>query len=263
MLLVIGLVFLWLRPRHVKRLWPLVIPGLVMVHRGPWSPRHVPRALLPAEGIVAQQSDAAVGSGRIASLGPALDEAAKTPLLGQGYGTRIVEGPNANAFIVDNGWLSTLLETGALGTLAWLLVFVGFVRRLARRARQADGDVAWLACSLAASIAAFAVGMFVYDAFSFIQVTLLIFILLALGVAIFAADDHSDSRVSRIGCPTLRGCEPGRDAGAAAHADRSPTRGSGHEDRVGWQPRGSAEHGERSRLAAHALYRARTTYDGR
>ena len=32
MLLVIGLVFLWLRPRHVKRLWPLVIPGLVMVH---------------------------------------------------------------------------------------------------------------------------------------------------------------------------------------------------------------------------------------
>jgi hypothetical protein len=46
-----------------------------------------------------------------------------------------------------------------------------------------------LLVGLAASVAAYAVGMFLYDAFSFIQVTFLLFILLGLGAAVLAAGD--------------------------------------------------------------------------
>src|SRR3712207_9559349 len=32
MLVVVGLVFLWLRPVETKRLWPVLLPGLIAVH---------------------------------------------------------------------------------------------------------------------------------------------------------------------------------------------------------------------------------------
>ena len=43
-----------------------------------------------------------------------------------------------------------------------------------------------LLASLAAGITAFAVGMFTYDAFSFIQVTFLLFIYVGIGAALLA-----------------------------------------------------------------------------
>jgi hypothetical protein len=54
------------------------------------------------------------------------------------------------------------------------------VRRTGRRARRDDSDEAWLMAAFTASIGAFAIGMFTYDTFSFIQVTFLLFLLLGL-----------------------------------------------------------------------------------
>ena len=88
------------------------------------------------------------------------------------------------ANILDNQWLGTLLELGVIGFFGWLWFFARVVRRLGKEAKEDDSDRGWLLVAIAASVAAFAVGMFTYDAFSFIQVTFLMFILVGLGAAL-------------------------------------------------------------------------------
>jgi hypothetical protein len=72
--------------------------------------------------------------------------------------------------------------------LAWLWLFTRSIRRLGREAKDDDGPRGLLLTGLTAGIASFAVGMIYYDAFSFIQVTFVLFLFLALGCATLAAD---------------------------------------------------------------------------
>lgn len=185
MLLVIIGVFLWLRPRQTKRLWPLLLPALVVIHLAlPGTIGTLKDSFFPAGGLIAQQreGEGSRGSGRIADLGPSLREFSERPVLGQGYGTRVVdEGPKLNAFILDNQWLGTLLETGLVGAAGWLWLCVRAVRRFGRAAKNEESADGWLMAALAASVAAFAIGMLTFDAFSFIQVTFVSFIVLGLG----------------------------------------------------------------------------------
>ena len=189
MLLAMAVVMLRAKPQ-LKRFWPFLVPGLLAVHvvlPGTLGP--LKHSFFPQGGLLKQQTANAGqrGSGRIADLGPSLDEWKNYPLFGEGYGTRIVEFGKANALILDDQWLGTLLEIGAVGFFAWWWVFGRTVRRLIRRAREDDSEDGWLLAGLAASIAGFAVSMFTYDAFAFIQVTFLLFILLGLGCALLAA----------------------------------------------------------------------------
>ena len=184
MLIVVGLVYLALRPKQTKRLWPLLIPVLLMAHIAlPGTLGSLKKAFFPEGGLIAEQQGAAGqrGSGRIADLGPSLEEWSRRPVVGQGYSTRVVDLERQNAAILDNQWLVTLLETGAVGAFGFIWLFWRAVRRMGRAAKEDESDRGWLLAGLAASILAFAVGMFTYDAFSFIQVTFLLFILLAVG----------------------------------------------------------------------------------
>ena len=186
MLLTIGLVYFWLRRQYVKRLWPLLIPALVAVHVAlPGALGGLRGAFFPQGGLIKQQSTIVRGNqlrsnGRIADIGPALHQIAGEPLVGLGYGTRITAGPTINAAVLDDEWLGTLEEIGALGMLAWIWLFARSVRRLSRESREDDSDRGWLLVGLAAALTAFAVGMLSYDAFSFIQVTFMVFIFLGL-----------------------------------------------------------------------------------
>jgi hypothetical protein len=183
------LVFIWLRPREMKRLWPAILPALVLVHFAiPGTLGTLKASFFPSGGLVAQQTNQSVGSGRIATLGPALHaEFKQNPLLGEGFGTRVpvadevVKVPNGP--ILDNQWLGTLLETGVLGALSFVWIFLRFVRRLGRAAKEDLSARGWLLAGLAAAVGAFGVGMFFFDAFAFIQVTFMLFIYLGLGVA--------------------------------------------------------------------------------
>jgi O-antigen ligase len=190
MLLVIVVVFLWLRPRQTKRLWPVLLPALVVIHLAlPGTIGTFKDSFFPAGGLIAEQrqGEGGRGSGRIADIGPSLEEFSKRPILGQGYGTRVVdEGPKLNAFILDNQWLATLLETGLVGVLGWLWLFVRAVRRLGGLAKKDESPHGWFLAGLTASIASFAVGMFTYDTFSFIQVNFVAFILLGLGAVLLS-----------------------------------------------------------------------------
>jgi polysaccharide biosynthesis protein PslJ len=189
MLLVIGLTYLVLRPASLKRFWPALLPAIVVVHLIlPGTIGTFQESFFPSEGLIAQQTDAEVGSGRVASLGPALDQASQTPILGQGYGTRIVDGPAPTAFILDDQWLSTLLETGLVGVAAWLWLFVRIGRQLGGAAKRDDSERGWLLVAVVASSVSFAVGMLTFDAFSFIQATFMLFIVAALGASLLAAE---------------------------------------------------------------------------
>jgi hypothetical protein len=217
MLLVVVLVFLWLRPAETRRtLGMLFIPMLLVVHIAlPGTIGALQSSFFPKGGLIAQQSQNPGwrGSGRIADLGPAMEEFVGQPLLGQGYSTRITGRVKANAQILDDQWLKTLLETGVLGVLAWFWLFRRFAKRVAPRAKEDDGEMGWLLSALTASVLAFAWGMFFYDAFAFIQVTLLFYILAGLGMAALAVPEPARRAVRAPRRAPRRSWLPAADAG--------------------------------------------------
>jgi polysaccharide biosynthesis protein PslJ len=188
---------LWVRGRHTLRLWPALFLVVPLIHFAvPGTLGTLANSFFPEGGLVAQQANTAVGSGRLATLRPALDrELAPRPFLGVGFGTRVPtdEDPRvpANAPILDNQWLGVLLETGLLGLAAFAWLIGRFIRRTGRAAKHDHSARGWLLAGVTASIAAYAVGMLTFDTFSFTQVTFLFFIVLGIGAALLASPDRS------------------------------------------------------------------------
>jgi hypothetical protein len=183
------IVYAVLRPRDVRRVLPAFVPVLLVMYIAlPGTIGAIKGAFFPAGGLVAQQTYARVGSGRLATLGPAFDNEFKPhPLVGEGFGTRITQPdalvPEPNAPTLDDQWLGVLLETGVLGAVALVWFFLRSIRYLgseARRDRTSRGD---FLVAATAGTAAYAVGMLFYDAFSFVQVTFLLFVVVGLGVS--------------------------------------------------------------------------------
>jgi polysaccharide biosynthesis protein PslJ len=190
------IVFLVLRGRQVRRYWPALIPALAVIHFAvPGTLGSVVNAFFPKGGLVAQEHKNAVGSGRLATLGPVLStEFAPRPLFGDGFETRVIKDDGAvkaNAPILDDQWAGVLVEVGIVGALGLLWFFARIIRRLGSRGRADESDEAWLAVALCAAITAYVVGMFTYDAFSFIQVTFLSFILLGLSASVLRLRQHA------------------------------------------------------------------------
>jgi hypothetical protein len=202
---VIG-VALWVRRKEVVRLWPALVPLVVLIHFAvPGTIGGLADAFFPEGGLVAQQSDASVGSGRIATLGPVLhDELAANPVFGEGFSTRVTTGDDPtvpqNAPILDNQWLGILLETGVLGFVCLLWFFVRFIRRCGGAAKADRTLRGWLLAGVTASVAAAAVGMITFDAFSFTQFTFVLFILVGLGGSLLnlPAEEMSDQGETQV-----------------------------------------------------------------
>lgn len=189
-----------LRPRAARQALPFVLPLLVAIQIAlPGTFSTVRELFLPKGGLVEQQANQSVGSGRVASFGPAIDEAAHHPLLGRGFGTRIVgDVPKRNSFILDDEWLSTTLEIGLVGLIAWAWIFYRFCSRAIREARRNDDARGWLLAALAASIISFAVGMIFFDAFSFIQATFLMVIILGFGAVLIREQPEGDGHHATV-----------------------------------------------------------------
>ncbi len=71
-----------------------LIPALIVIKLVlPGTLGAIKQSFLPAGGLVAEQQSmpGASGSGRLADLGPALQEWKQKPLVGQGFGTRVVD----------------------------------------------------------------------------------------------------------------------------------------------------------------------------
>lgn len=130
-------------------------------------------SFLDPESLIASQytSPGWAGQGRLADLDPALEIVAQQPFFGTGLGSRIVVGDNANSFILDNQWLGTLMDLGVLGVIG-LAVFmlVPIVKLLRYAFRDAlEPRFAQLAFAIAIATFGYAVAMYLFDAFSFVQ----------------------------------------------------------------------------------------------
>jgi polysaccharide biosynthesis protein PslJ len=191
MLVVVAIVFLCLRPREARRFWPALLLAPLAIHFVlPGTLGAIKQSFMPSGGLIAEQHASAnsSGSGRLADLGPGLRLWREQPLLGQGYGTQVVnlQAAGIEANIFDDQWLGTLIGTGLVGFAGWLWLFIRAVRRFGREAKRDDSERGWLLAAITAGVASFAVGMITFDAFAFIQVTFLLFILLAIGSSLLA-----------------------------------------------------------------------------
>src|ERR1700733_2208727 len=218
-ILVMLIVFVWLRPRQTLKAWPALIPLLIVVHfLDPGALQGFYAGFFPQGGLVAQQSQTATGPGgvkentnRLSRWGPELAEFSNyTPLFGEGFGTRITgktslaassakyswgdysvngqstaSGSADNSEILDDQWLGNLLETGVVGVIAWVWLFARAIRRLGKRAKlERDTPEGWLPVALAASLAGFVTSMWFYDAFSFTQGTFTMHLLIGLAAIV-------------------------------------------------------------------------------
>ena len=192
-----GLVLMLLRPREIRRLFPLVVPLIIVIKIAlPGSLVTIKNAFFPAGGLVQEQAqyrwdyDPLLAGGRVRLLGPSLDEASRTPLFGQGLATRQTgaENPLRNAPILDNQWLDLLLEVGLVGVVGWGVLLFFATRGLGRASKVRAGPDGWLAAGFAAAIVGFGVAMFTFDAFAFKQVTFVFWILLALSASLLLTE---------------------------------------------------------------------------
>jgi hypothetical protein len=149
MLVVIALVFLWLRPEQTRRLWPALVPAICVIYFVlPNTLGSIYSAFFPKQGLVAQQTqraalgDGEAADGRLARVGPSIAEWSKRPLLGEGFGSRVTAVNEAIvprgvtlSNILDDQWLGSLLETGIIGVVALLWLFTRSIRRMTRIAR--------------------------------------------------------------------------------------------------------------------------------
>jgi hypothetical protein len=198
MLGAVSLVFLWLRFKETRRFWPALVPAVLIIHLAlPATLGPLKDSFFPAGGLIEEQrsSEGTRSQGRIADLSPALSEFSRQPLTGQGYGTRVVRGDQRAALeILDNQWLALLLETGVAGVLSLLWVFGRFIRRAGREGRHDRSDRGWLLAAITAAVASYAVGMLTFDAFAFVQVTFLAFMLIGLGSALLLTPRDRSAR---------------------------------------------------------------------
>ena len=188
MLAALLVVFLFMKRKETLRLLPMLIPLFVACQIAMPGTLGTFKSIIFPSGssvIAEQEGGQGAGEGRVADLGPSMQQFKRQPFLGQGLGTRLTSpsDPLVNARILDDQWLASLLEVGAFGVLALLWLYARAVRRLGRAARRDDTPYGWLLAGLAAGLFAFAFGMLTYDAFSFIQVTFLSFVFIGLAAS--------------------------------------------------------------------------------
>jgi hypothetical protein len=190
-----GVALLWLRPREIVPLLPMMIPVLIVIKiAAPGSIATVKSLFFPdsGPGLIASErtlaGDPTLISGR-ANLVPKIKDGMHRPLLGQGLGTRQTgdKNPLRNSPILDNQWLGIFLDVGLLGLFGWVWLIVRGVRRLGHVARTRGSPEGVLAAGFAASILGFVIAMLTYDSLAFVQETVVFWVLLALCGALIAA----------------------------------------------------------------------------
>jgi hypothetical protein len=188
---------LFLRGSRIARYWPLLVVVVLALHvAAPGAGRHLYGAFFPRGGLSHQLNarTGEVGSGRLSDIVPGLRSLEQQPLFGHGLGTGRVRGsvlangpgvitdPKTGAAIIfDDQYMNALVALGTLGLLGVLWFVWGGAWRLVAAARRTPGRCSDLTAACAVATAGFGAGMLAFDAFSFVQCTLIFFVIMALG----------------------------------------------------------------------------------
>jgi len=189
------IVALLVRKQVVTRFWPLAIVLLAAVHlAAPHTLGSLYHSFLPKGGLVKSQTARSgdVGSGRVADVGPGLRSWKQAPFFGHGLGTgkvasssepgAIVDPKTGAPIIFDDQYLNSLVSIGFLGLVGVLWFVWGGVRRMVTTARRLTGPASDLVAACAVACAGFGAGMLTFDAFAFVQCTLVFFLIAAIGL---------------------------------------------------------------------------------
>jgi hypothetical protein len=188
-----GVTALVLRPQAVLRLWPLLIVLPVATHAvAPGVLGGLYNSLFPRRGITSQLSgrEGLPGSGRFDDVDPALKLWEQSPIVGHGIGTTVTPPLDPGDFrpsvelIFDNQYLLTFVQIGTVGLVALVWFLVAAAAATGKGARGPGGAASDLMAACCVSIVGFAAGMLAYDAFAFVQATLVFFIIAAVGLAV-------------------------------------------------------------------------------
>jgi O-antigen ligase len=167
---VVGLAFMfptWSRSRR-RRAYAAIAGLLVVVFVT------IPGMLGTLVGLFSGIGSDSSALSRTGSYALAWEFIGRTPFFGRGFQTFLPEYR-----ILDNQYLLVTIEVGFLGLGALLWLFGTGVRTGLRiRRRSSDPQVRGMAQALAASIAAGAFGFVLFDAFSFPQLSALVFLVL-------------------------------------------------------------------------------------
>lgn len=183
---VMFLVTLLLHPRVAGVLFAIAFPVVLLAAAVlPNVFESMVLSFLDLDSLIESQYSSAgfSGAGRLADLEPAMREVSQQPFFGSGYGSRIVIGEERNAFILDNQFLGTLMETGALGVLGLAVFMLTPPIMLIRFAftQAAERRHANLALALTVAISGYIAALFFYDAFGFFQTFFILCMFLAAG----------------------------------------------------------------------------------
>jgi polysaccharide biosynthesis protein PslJ len=184
-----------LRGAAIVRYWPALLVLPIAVHFvAPGALGGLYKAFFPKEGLIADVQGRAgeSGSGRFADVKPGLKLWTEKPVVGQGPGAEVVFehrethlGPAPLATVIfDNEYMRTLVQLGLLGLLGVIAFVWGSVIRLYRAARRSTGPPSDMLVACVVSCAGFGVAMFFFDAFAFVQSTLVFVFLAALGLSV-------------------------------------------------------------------------------
>jgi hypothetical protein len=194
----LGVMFLFillLRPRLAGLLVVIGLPiGVVIGLILPQLVESMVLSLFDVEGVIASQTTSVglAGQGRLADLPEAFAQFTSAPLAGTGIASRIVVGEEANSQILDNQWLGSLLDTGAIGMVGMIALFVWPIIQLVRFSFRPGVPErrAFLTLAIATSTVAYTTSMFFHDSFAFMQTLLVLGILYA--VAAWAMTEKDD-----------------------------------------------------------------------
>jgi polysaccharide biosynthesis protein PslJ len=194
---VMVIVGLYLRGSRLLQHWPVFVAMLVVLHfAAPGAMKHLFTAFFPKGGLTHQLNARVgeVGSGRLSDIPAGLRSLQQAPAFGHGLGTGRVRGsilaqgpgviadPKTGAPIIfDDQYMNSLVSIGIFGFLGVIWFVWGGVLRLGQAARRYSSQCGDLVATCAISTAGFAAGMLAFDAFSFVQCTLLFFVIMALG----------------------------------------------------------------------------------
>ncbi len=205
MLIVVAITLIWMRPHHVRArartVALILLPALVVLKLVvPGAVGTLRYEFFPAEGLLNEQSSSRgnlAAGGRLTDISFVVDTVSEKPLFGNGYGTRLrgQGSKDPKGRVIDNQWFSTAVDVGLIAVVGWLWLIGRVVRRMGRLAREGPRDAAWLGVSINAGLLALTVGMVTFDAFSFVQVTFVMYVVLALACAAWAIAGragHSD-----------------------------------------------------------------------